>query len=133
MNISSVLKTSSPINDKIQFFNGNSASLPTSNRSSEAFNLNKKTFKSDDFQQLHTQEENIKDVEYMQDLKIQNEELKDRLKKNESIIFDLQERLRFLDSALPILYQMFCLARLKSVELYRQNEMESLNQASSKS
>ena len=91
-----MFKTSSPVNDKIQFFNGNSASLPTSNRSSEAFNLTKKPFKSDDFQHLHSQEENIKDVEEMEELKIQNEELKDRLKKNETIINDLQERLRFL-------------------------------------
>ena len=92
--IFSVLKTStSPVNDKIQFFNGNSASLPSSNRSSEAFNLTKKNFKSDDFQHLHTQEENIKDIEEMEGLKIQNEALKDRLKKNESIISDLQERL----------------------------------------
>ena len=89
-----VLKTStSPVNDKIQFFNGNSASLPSSNRSSEAFNLTKKNFKSDDFHHLHTQEENIKDTEELEGLKIQNEELKDRLKKNESIISDLQERL----------------------------------------
>ena len=89
-----MLKTStSPVIDKIQFFNGNSASLPSSNRSSEAFNLTKKNFKSDDFQHLHTQEENIKDIEEMEGLKIQNEALKDRLKKNESIISDLQERL----------------------------------------
>ena len=67
--------------------------MPCSNRSSEASNLTKKNFKSDDFHQLHTQEENIKDMEEMEELKIQNAELKDRLKKNESIISDLQERL----------------------------------------
>ena len=37
----------------------------------------------------------MKDIEEMEELKVQNEELKDRLKKNETIINDLQERLRF--------------------------------------
>ena len=42
----------------------------------------------------------------MEELKVQNEELKERLKKNETIIYDLQERLRFFyieNKALEIL------------------------------
>ena len=50
---------------------------------------NKKSLKLQDF---FIPEFNL-DMEEMEDLKIQNEELKDRLKKNESIICELEERL----------------------------------------